>query len=97
MSQKRRDELPEHDRVRAAVFARDKTTCQASLIPELAHPCFGGLTFGHLRKASQGGEYAEENGTTLCAVANGLCESDADFARRAHEHGLVILRKDVGG
>ena len=52
--------------------------------------CYGGLTFHHLLKASQGGEYTEDNGVTLCVFHNDKVEDDP---KAAAELGLVIRRQ----
>lgn len=91
MSDKRRAELPEHDRVRAAVFARDCHKCQAKVRGVLTRwRCSGPLTFHHIRKAAQGGRYTEDNGVALCAGHNDILEADADAAAEAEAVGLVV-------
>lgn len=73
--------------IRRAVFDRDGWTCRLKDTTDvLAHSC-SGLTVHHLLKASQGGEYTEENLVTLCSVANDLIE---DHPQRAWELGLVV-------
>jgi 5-methylcytosine-specific restriction endonuclease McrA len=85
-SAKRKAGRAERDRVREAVFRRDGHRCQ--LLPrDPEHRCWGPLTFHHLRKASAGGGYTEENGLTLCAGGNTWVEDHPD---RALELGLVI-------
>lgn len=79
--------------IRGAVFARDRYQCQLQGV-EGVGGCFGGLTPHHIRKASQGGAYSEENLATLCSSHNDRIESDADLAAIAHARGLVKLRGD---
>lgn len=80
----RRREEPEvraeHDRVRTAVFARDGHRCILATVPGVWPACYGRLTVHHIKKAGQGGAYAEPNLTSACVVHNDLVESDADFA-----------------
>jgi hypothetical protein len=49
--------------------------------------CMGRLTFHHLKKAGQGGEYTEANGACLCVFHNDDVENDP---RRYQLLGLVI-------
>jgi hypothetical protein len=76
----------EEARVRSAVFVRDGHRCQFPPVTG-APPCFGPLTFHHLRKASAGGAYSEANGLTLCAFHNGWVE---DNPTDAFLLGLVL-------
>lgn len=95
-SKKRLVELRGRPAVRAAVLERDGG-CLLHLGRELNDgswgPCFGGLTYHHLKKASQGGEYTIENGATLCAHHNDLVE---DHPTRAASIGLVRRTLDTG-
>lgn len=68
--------------VRETVFARDGGCVLRSF-----GGCFGGLTFHHLCKASQGGEYTEANGATLCVFHNDAVE---DHPIIAAQLGLVV-------
>lgn len=90
---KRKEEAAAEELIeREFVFARDGRRCQAA---GLWDACFGPPTFQHILKASQGGAYHRDNGTTLCAHHNALIEADADFAEVARAAGLVKLRRDV--
>lgn len=83
------DEAKRRALVRGAVFARDGFACALAGDPEaiaLLGPCFGRLTYHHLRKAGQGGAYSVENGLTLCLGHNGAVE---DHPNAAHALGLV--------
>lgn len=77
--------------VRAVVFARAGHRCQLAAVAG-AGPCWGGLTYQHRRKASQGGKYTVENGAALCAHHNTELEANADLARLGVQLGLVVLR-----
>lgn len=70
MSARTKARIPERQRVRARVFERDGGCVLRRLDP--SHRCMGGLTFQHVKKASQGGEYSEENGVALCWYANSI-------------------------
>lgn len=70
--------------VRAVVFARDGGCLMARIEPER---CFGRLTFHHLEKDGQGGDYTPENGVCLCASHNSDVE---DHPRRYRLLGLVV-------
>lgn len=75
--------------VREAVFARDRWTCQlrqAARERDDVPECWGRLSFHHLLKASAGGKYTEENGTTLCIGHNGWVEDQPELAA---ELGMV--------
>lgn len=87
MSKKRAKEMRRNALVREAVFQRDGYRCQAPA--GFAGSCFGPLTFHHLLKASQGGDYTVTNGLTLCAHHNGAVE---DHPAEAHALGLVVRR-----
>jgi 5-methylcytosine-specific restriction endonuclease McrA len=89
MSDRRQGELASRREIRERVWARDGHRCRFPHheVPDL--PCFGGLTVHHLLKASQGGEYTDENLITICAVGNCWIE---DHPRRATELGLVHFR-----
>lgn len=85
MSDRRRAQLDERRAVREAVFARDRWQCQ---IPaHMRRECMGGITPHHLRKASAGGPYTEDNLTTLCEFHNGWVE---DNPCEAYLIGLVV-------
>jgi 5-methylcytosine-specific restriction endonuclease McrA len=78
VSAKKMAEVRAHDEIRLRVFARDDYTCQWPL----AEPaCWGPLSVHHLRKASQGGKYTEENLTTLCVRHNDHVEDEPALAR----------------
>ena len=83
----------EKARIKALVFHRDKRCILSPDRPLNREgrdwgPCFGyPLTPHHLLKASQGGEYTEENLVTLCAGHNDMIE---DYPTAAHAIGLVI-------
>ena len=62
-------DLDRRREVREAVFTRDRWTCRLATTRQ-AGSCFGPLTPHHLRKASAGGGYTEENLVTLCAGHN---------------------------
>jgi hypothetical protein len=81
ISDDRRAELPERAAVRAAVFERDGYRCQ---FPgdRARWPCFGGLSFHHLRKEGQGGSYTAENGLSLCIGHNRWVEDHPLIARQ---------------
>lgn len=79
--------------VRAAVFARDGYRCRLADV-DGAGRCFGGLTFHHVRKESQGGVYTVDNGASLCAHHNDELEANADLAAIARRLGLVERRED---
>ena len=86
MSDKRREELPERDRVRANVYKRDGYKCRiAPFLPD--DPCMGRLTPHHLKKAGQGGAYNEENLISACAHHNDWVEDHPDEAKAL---GLVV-------
>lgn len=95
VSAKRRRQLEQEDRptIRRAVFERDRWTCQLERV-EGAGACFGGLTYQHRRKESQGGAYTVDNGVTLCAGHNTRIEAEADLARIARQRGLVLRAGD---
>ena len=96
VSEKRKNGMDDREEVRAAVLARDGG-CLLHLSRALNDgswgPCMGGLTFHHLKKASAGGAYNEENGATLCVHHNRMVEDRPDDATRL---GLVIRGKAVG-
>ena len=84
-----REEAKRRALVRGAVFARDGFACVLAARPEALEvlgPCFGRLTYHHVRKAGQGGPYTLENGLTLCLGHNGAVE---DHPTAAHLLGLV--------
>lgn len=91
ISKKRREAKPERDAERAKVFARDagpdgEPVCQlAPAFPD--EPCYGHMTVHHLRKASQGGTYTEDNLRAACARHNDFVEENPDVARAL---GLVL-------
>ena len=85
MRDKRRGELPERAKVREAVFVRDGYRCQ--IAPLVSEPSFGPLTYHHLLKEGQGGEYTETNGIAACAFHNDWVENYPD---KAAALGLVI-------
>ena len=86
ISDKRRAEFPERDRVRAAVFKRDEGKCRiAPFLPDI--PCYGKMTFQHLLKEGQGGAYTEANGISACSFHNDWVEMYPD---EADALGLVI-------
>lgn len=91
MSAKRRAELEQRPRIRAAVFLRDGYRCRLAGI-DGAGRCFGDLTPHHVVKASQGGAYDIGNLVSLCAQHNDRLEADADLARLAMSLGLVERR-----
>lgn len=95
-SRKRLEDLGRRAEVRSAVLERDGG-CLLHLSRTLNDgtwgACRGDLTFHHLKKASQGGGYTEENGVTLCIYHNDLVEDRPDDAVRL---GLVIRGKAVG-
>ena len=70
MSARTRARIPERQAVRARVFERDGGCVLRRLDP--SHRCMGALTFQHVKKASQGGEYSEDNGVALCWWANAI-------------------------
>ena len=82
-SKKRLAELPARKEVREAVFARDKRC----VMHGVWDACSGPLTPHHLLKASQGGNYSEDNLVTLCAYHNTKVEDEPHEACR---FGLVI-------
>jgi hypothetical protein len=87
VSDKRRDEKPERDLVREAVFARDGHCCRiAPFLPDTS--CFppGELTYHHLRKPHDGGQYTEDNGITACPFHNDWVE---DHPKEADALGLA--------
>ena len=85
MSDKRRDELPERREVWKRVFDRDGGRCRvAPFLPD--NPCHGELHPHHLLKASQGGEYTDDNLLTCCDHHNTWIE---DNPREAEALGLV--------
>ena len=84
-SKKRLEELKERPAIRQRVFERDGG-CVVRTNP-LWGPCWGGLTPHHRLKASQGGEFTEENLVTLCAFHNGMVE---DAPNLAYASGLVV-------
>ena len=78
--------------VRLAVFKRDGYCVLSPFGPlntagQDWGPCLGELTYHHLLKAGQGGEYTLANGRTLCEMHNSMIEDWPEAARRA---GLVI-------
>jgi len=89
-SEKRASAAEERKEVREAVYRRDRWTCvleRTSRQRDDVPPCHGPLTPHHLRKASAGGAYSEENLVTLCRFHNGWVE---DEPKLATELGLVI-------
>lgn len=92
MSDRRRAELPARAAVRAETLARDGGCRLAGV--DGAGECWGRLTFQHVRKASQGGEFTPENGAALCWGHNERIEADADLAALARSLGLVKLAGD---
>lgn len=97
-SDKRAGESEARRIVRLAVIARDRI-CQVHVIAQAqgryVGPCSGPLTYGHRRKASQGGAYSMENGLAECVGHNCALEQNADLARWAHSVGLVVRRGDA--
>lgn len=85
-SNKRASQRSERGAVRAKVFERHDNTCML-LDLDVGHVCSGPLTPHHLRKASQGGAYSEDNMAPLCAGGNTWVE-DAPFI--AWKLGLVV-------
>lgn len=86
VSEAKRAAKPSEAQVRGEVFLRDGFKCRiAPLVPDVA--CWGRLTYHHLRKASQGGEYTVENGLTACQLHNDWVEIEPI---RAKELGLVL-------
>lgn len=91
VSPRRVADSPARAAARARVFARDGHRCLLAGYPG-APPCWGPLTFHHLRKAGQGGPYNELNGVTLCAGHNSWVETVRILARRL---GLEMRRGDT--
>lgn len=92
-SKKRLAELKLRPAIREAVFARDGGCLMSPWRSDQDWgTCYGILTPHHVLKASQGGEYTEDNLITLCAHHNNALESDADMARRAEAAGFVQRR-----
>lgn len=87
-------ELRAEAEVRAVVFARAGYRCQLA-DQAGAGSCWGGLTYQHRRKASQGGQYTVENGAALCAHHNTELEANADLAQLGVQLGLVLLAGDT--
>ena len=92
-SKTRKKELASRREIKKRVFARDG----GCLLSPWLHlnpngtewgPCLGDLTPHHVKKASQGGEYTEENLKTLCAHHNSMIE---DYPKAAQRIGLVKL------
>lgn len=73
--------------VRAAVLRRDQWRCLWDQTAE-AGPCSGPLTFHHVRKDGQGGEFTEANGATLCNGHNCGIEADPKLQALALSQGL---------
>ena len=82
----------EEQAIREEIYQRDRV-CQLAGVRG-AGPCFGGPTFQHKRKASQGGEFSVENGALLCCGHNTRIEAEADLAALAHSLGLVVKAGD---
>lgn len=78
-------DLPRRAKVREAVFARDNWTCRLATTRQVGG-CLGPLTPHHVRKASAGGPYVEENLVTLCSHHNSWVE---DHPIAAQMLGLV--------
>jgi hypothetical protein len=79
VSDKRRDEKPERDRVRAIVWKRDGGKCRlAPFFPD--EPCRGELHPHHLKKASAMGPFHEDNMMLACDRHNDLVEEEPDMA-----------------
>lgn len=97
-SKQRREQDARRKSVRRAIIARDRV-CQVAAIGQLhgydVGPCQGVLSYGHRRKASQGGAYTMANGTAQCVAHNCALEQNADLARWAHCVGLVVRRGDA--
>jgi hypothetical protein len=91
MSARREAELPDRERVRTAVFARDGA-CLLAGHPEYGGVCRGHLTPHHLRKEGQGGAYALSNLVALCVWHNEWVEL---YPLVAHTLGLVIRRGEL--
>lgn len=87
------DEGVDKGAVRRSVFERDGWRCRLDGIPG-AGPCFGPLTFHHIRKEGQGGAFTVENGAALCSGHNTAIESDALVALIARTSGLVLRAGD---
>ena len=89
VSKKRARENRQHRAIREAVFERDHHRCQFSKHNGLQYAvgCFGPLTVHHLKKASAGGSYSEDNLVTLCAFHNSWIE---DWPLQAETLGLVV-------
>jgi hypothetical protein len=87
-SSKRADpaRLEEEARVRSAVFQRDRGCLLRYQHVEWGE-CMGRRTLHHLRKASAGGTYTEDNGVCLCVRHNDDVEDDPP---RARAWGLVV-------
>lgn len=79
MSDQRRDDLPRRREVREAVFERDRCCVLLTLVA--GHCCLGPLTPHHVRKAGQGGPYAEANLVAVCAFGNSWLETQRPLAR----------------
>jgi len=86
-----REARAQMERHRAAVYDRDWRQCVAR---GLATPCGGGLTLQHRVNRGMGGSADVGDGpqwyVTMCAVHNGLLESDAAMAAVGRRHGWVL-------
>lgn len=91
VSDRRAADRDRRDEVRAAVFARDRY-CRLIDRADVAGTCRGPLTPHHLRKASAGGGYTEDNLVALCAGHNTWVEDEPDLA---YSLGLVRRRGDA--
>lgn len=86
MSDKRRAQIPERQRVHAEVLERDDYRCKlAFAFPD--QPCFGELHPHHLLKEGQGGSYTPGNLLTACNLHNSMVEDRPKVAALA---GLVV-------
>lgn len=94
-SRKRKADRVRRAQVRQAVFERDGG-CVLSPFGLLNRhgndwgPCLGPLTFHHVLKASQGGEYSMANGKAVCRMHNDMIE---DHWNAAEAIGLVTSGK----
>jgi 5-methylcytosine-specific restriction endonuclease McrA len=91
MSAKKVAGIPERRAIREAVFRRDGHCVALDKWP--GHRCFGEQkeTVHHLKKASQGGRYVEENLVWLCSGFNSFVEDAVGDDREALKRvGLVL-------
>lgn len=83
MSDKRRAEIPERDRVREQVLRRDNYLCVAAdLVPSVA--CWGHLDVDEIKPRSDGGDYLNPDD------CQSICRAHHDWKHAHHKEALAL-------